>query len=235
MVLAGLFEQRDQPLNFAGGIFVRFFRVGGVFLRGVDQHGEGLGDAVEDQQLVGNEKIHDRRLQLIMGGPGHDRLDIMNEFVADKTDRAAGEARQPRHRHRAIFPHHPLDHFETVLHLLRIGRSIRHRELLDDFAVFNQLDAIGGLANDCARIAADKGIAAEMFAAFDRFKQERLARPANLAVRGQRRFDISQQPARNGNEISLRSQLGELFEGGRVHSLEIPFPGANEIRMTNDE
>jgi hypothetical protein len=71
-------------------------------------------DAVENQKLVGDEKIHHRRLQFILRRARHDGFDVVDEFVADEADRAAGEARQARHRHRAIFFHHALDDFEAV-------------------------------------------------------------------------------------------------------------------------
>ena len=62
MMLAGLFEEGDQAFNFCGGVFVGFFRAGGIGKHGVDQNGECLRDAIEDEQLVGDEEIHDRRL-----------------------------------------------------------------------------------------------------------------------------------------------------------------------------
>ena len=60
-MFARLFEQRDQALDFADGVLVGLGRAGGVVEHGVDQHGDGLGDAVEDEQLVGDEEIHHRR------------------------------------------------------------------------------------------------------------------------------------------------------------------------------
>ena len=50
------------------------------------------------KQLVGDEKIHDGRAQFILRRARHDRLDVVDEFVADETDRAAGEARQAGQR-----------------------------------------------------------------------------------------------------------------------------------------
>ncbi len=60
MMFARLFEQRDEPLDFADGVLVGFRRAGGVVEHGVDQDGDGLRDAIEDEQLVGDEEIHRR-------------------------------------------------------------------------------------------------------------------------------------------------------------------------------
>ena len=77
----------------------------------------------------------------------------------------------------------------------------------DDLAVFNKFDAIAGLADDGARIAADKRIAPQMFAAFDGFEQKRFALPANFVIGGERRFKVGQNAARDRDEISLRGQF----------------------------
>ena len=56
-----------------------------------------------------------------------------------------------------------------------------------------------------------------MLAALDGFKQERFARAADLAVGGERCFQIGQDAARDGNEVSLRayfknsSKVGEYI------------------------
>ena len=65
MMFAGLFEQRDEAVDFADRIFVGLGRAGGVVQNGVDQDGDGLGHAVENQQLVGDEEIHHRRFQFV--------------------------------------------------------------------------------------------------------------------------------------------------------------------------
>ena len=96
----GLFEQGDQPLDFAHGLFVGLLGAGGVVQDGVDQHGHGLGDAVENEQLVGDEEIHHRRLQFVARRARHDRFDVVDELVADEPDGPAGEPRQAGHRTR---------------------------------------------------------------------------------------------------------------------------------------
>ena len=63
------------------------------------------------------------------------------------------------------------------------------------------------LADDGAGIAADKGVAADVFAAFDGFEQEGLALPANLAIGGERRFQIGQNPARDRDQVALPGQF----------------------------
>ena len=93
-----------------------------------------------------------------------------------------------------------------------------HAEGLDHFAVLDHLDGLAHLTNDPARVAADKGIAPDVLASFDGFKQERLALPANLAIGRERRLDVRQQPAGDGDQVALGRQTEELFEGGRVHA-----------------
>ena len=43
---------------------------------------------------------------------------------------------------------------------------------LDGFSILNNFDLIAGLADERARVAADEGIPADVFAAFDGFKKE---------------------------------------------------------------
>jgi len=63
-----------------------------------------------------------------------------------------------------------------------------------------------------ARVAAHEGVAPEMFAAFDRFEEERLALAADFAVGRERRFQIGENAARDGNEISLRRKLQKFIQ-----------------------
>jgi len=63
-------------------------------------------------------------------------------------------------------------------------------ELLDRFAIFEDLDPVALLADNRTRVAADKGIAPEMLAAFDRFEKERFTGPPDFSISRQRGFDI---------------------------------------------
>ena len=94
MVLAWLFEQRNEPVDFACCVFVGLFGSRRVVNHGVDQDRYRLRDPVKDQQLVGDEEAHDRRLQVVAGWARHDRLNIVDEFVADEPDCPARETRQ---------------------------------------------------------------------------------------------------------------------------------------------
>ena len=76
-----------------------------------------------------------------------------------------------------------------------------------NFSIFDDLNTVASLLDDRARIAADERVAAEMFAALDGFKEKRLALSANFAVGRERRFQIGENAARDGNEISLRREL----------------------------
>src|ERR1039458_5209494 len=138
-------------------------------------------------------------------------LSDRNKFVADEADGTAGEARQTRHAHRAIFFHHALDDFEAVLHVPADDGAFRNAAVLD------HLDMLAVLPDDGARIAADERIAPDMFAALDGFKEKRFARAANFAVGRERRFQIGKDAARDGNEISLRRILQKFIQCRRIH------------------
>src|SRR5437879_6552817 len=121
MMLARLFEQRDKPLDLAGRIFVGFFSVGGVIQDGVYEDSQGLSDPIENQQLIGNQKIHCWRLNFIARGPRNDWLDIINKFVSDKTDSAASESRQTCNADGPIFSHDSFDNVQLIADL--VGRT----------------------------------------------------------------------------------------------------------------
>src|SRR5690242_1190112 len=102
-MFAGLFEQRDKAFDLANGIFIGLGRGGCVIEDGIDQDSDGLSDAIKNKQLICDEKIHDGSLQIITRWTRNDRLDIVNEFVADETDCPAGETRQPGNGYRTVF------------------------------------------------------------------------------------------------------------------------------------
>src|SRR5208282_5640829 len=132
-------------------------------------------------------------------------LDVMYKLVADETDRSAGEARQSGEGDGLEPPHdlfHDLQAVPDGFGAIDAGAGL-DGELRGDFAVLDDLDAPALLSDDGAGIAADKGITANVFAAFDGFEKKGFALPANLAIGGERRFQIRQNPARNGDEIAL--------------------------------
>ena len=109
-VVGRLFQQGNQPLDFARRVLVGLLRAAFPVQRGVDQDGDGLGHAVENQQLVRDEKIHGRRAQVVARRARDDRLDVVYKFIADKADRAAGEAGQAGPGNRLETPHDLFDH-----------------------------------------------------------------------------------------------------------------------------
>ena len=153
----------------------------------------------------------------------------MDEFVADETDRAAGEARQAGHGHGAIAFHDALDDFEAVGDLVgrvtpcaplggqRTARPTFNLKFLHDLAVLDDLDAVGRLLDDGARIAADERVAPDVLAAFHGLEQERLALAADFAVGRERRLKIREDAARDGNQVSLRRELQKFFQRWCVH------------------
>ncbi len=214
VMFAGLFEQRDQPFDFTYGVLVGRFRAGGILQHGVDQHGERLRHAVEDEQLVGDEEIHHRRLQLVLRRARHDRLDIVNEFVADETDGAAGETGQAGRRDTARYFF--ITRSTTSRPSLTSGRlaggvaARRQTRQLSTTLPFSMISTrSAGLPDDRARIAADKGVAADVFAAFDGFEQERFARAADFAVGRKRGFNVRQQAAGDRDKVALARPASE--------------------------
>lgn len=90
----------------------------------------------------------------------------------------------------------------------------------DHLAVRDDLNAVGGLLDDGARVAAHERIAPEVLAALDRLEQEGFPLPPDLLVGGQRRLEIREDAARDGDEIpcaaSFRksSSFGECMSWG---------------------
>jgi hypothetical protein len=84
--------------------------------------------------------------------------------------------------------------------------GVHHLGRSEDF------DAVAVLADDRARIAAHEGVASEVFAALDGFEEERFALAADLAIGGERGFEIGQQAAADGDQVSL---------GGQLHGIQV--------------
>ena len=93
-VVGRLLQQGNQPLDFPRRLLISLLRAALPVQHGVDQDGDGLGHAVKNQQLVGDEKIHDRRAQVVARRARDDRFDVVYKFIADKADRAAGKTGQ---------------------------------------------------------------------------------------------------------------------------------------------
>ena len=70
------------------------------------------------------------------------------------------------------------------------------------------------LADYRARIAAHERVAAEVLAALDGLEEERLPGPANLAIRGERGFNVSQEGAGYRHQVALAGQLQEFIQRG---------------------
>ena len=130
-----------------------------------------------------------------------DRLDVMNELVADEADGAAREARQGRKGDSSIALQDLFDDLQAVRHAffaLRFAVA-RNPKLFHDLSILDHLDAVAGLLDDRARVAADEGVAADVLAAFDGFEKERFALPANFAVDREGCFEIGENGAGDGD------------------------------------
>jgi hypothetical protein len=149
---SGCSSRRNEPVNFGGGILVSLRRRDAILDDSVDEHGDRLGDAIEDQEFVRDQEIHRGRVEFIVRWARHNGFDVVDELVTDESDGAAGESRQTRNSHRAVTLEDALDDFESITHAV-FAFFVWPRwdgELFDDFAVFDQLDAIAGLLDDCA-------------------------------------------------------------------------------------
>jgi hypothetical protein len=58
-----------------------------------------------------------------------------------------------------------------------------------------------------------------MLAALDRLEQKRFARAADFAVGRERRFNVSEQAARDGNHVALRGELQKFIRRRRIHEI----------------
>ena len=68
---------------------------------GVDQ--EPVPEVIEDEQGIGEEKYRVGQAEIVLSGT-RQPLHVMDHVVREKTDGAALESRQPRHRHGLEFP-----------------------------------------------------------------------------------------------------------------------------------
>ena len=173
-----------------------------------------LRDAVEHEHFVRDEEIHHRRAEVVARRARDDGFYVVDEFVADETDRAAGEAGQAGHHDRLEAFHDALDDFKAVAHGRFVG-GIGLRgdvEGLGDFSVFDDLHRAAGLADDGARVAADERVAPDGVAALDGFEEEGFALAAQFAVGGEGRFKIGEDAAYDRDEIPLLRQTRELFQ-----------------------
>ena len=157
-------------------------------------------------KLVGDEEVKDGGFQFIVGGAGDDRLDIMDEFVADEANGAAGEAGQAGDGDGAVAFHDAFDDLEAIL-------GVRAEVVgLSDAAVFDDLNLAVVLADDGAGVAANEGVAADVFAALDGFKEEGFTGAADLAIGGQGRLKIGEDAARDGDEIPVGGILQKFIQ-----------------------
>src|SRR5476649_2539664 len=56
-----------------------------------------------------------------------------------------------------------------------------------------------------------------MFAALDRLEQKRFARAVDFAISRERRFNVGEQAARDGDHVALRGQLQKFIRRRRIH------------------
>ena len=144
--------------------------------------------------------------------------------VADEADGAAGEPRQAGHERRAELGHQAArDVDERFIGLGRDPRPIDHR-------------AAASRAQHEERVLAEKRIARDLFAAFDRLEQERVVGVlGDLQKRRHRRQQVGHDLADHRHERAAPGQFDELFVGRLLHARTPVFhPAAASVASRNN-
>lgn len=122
------------------------------------------------------------------------RVDIL---IPDESDRASGEARQPRQGHRTMTAHLVFEQRQGI------GRRLDHLGGLPWAADFSG-DRTAG--ENFAGSTADEAIARKGFAAFDRLQQVGRTRVLEFGVSRDRRFEIRHQIRVDWDHIAFAGQ-----------------------------
>ena len=199
-MFAGLLEQRDEPFDFSHRIFVGLGRAGCILDHGIDQDRDASGrrgrkSAVRSairKYIAGVPSSSTRRTR-------HDRLDVVDELVADEPDGApVNRGRPGTGTGRNFFMTRSTTSNPSrtrVAMLIRAGAAgAATVELLRPTLPFSRTATRSPvLADNGARVASDERIASEVFAAFDRFEEKGLARARGFS--GRRKGGSRYRPA----------------------------------------
>ena len=79
------------------------------------------------------------------------------------------------------------------------------------------MHAVARLPDNRARIAPHERIAAEMLAPLHGLEEKGFVVSPQFLVGGEGRFKISEDAARNRNQIPLRGQRHKIFQSRRIH------------------
>ncbi len=152
-----LHQRFAQFVDFGQRFVIGFIQVA-IHIR-VGDHFHGVVDAVKDDNGIGNHHDHVRIADNVFFDHRHARLKNGNHIVAEKADGPTDETRQCRIADGLIAAHKLFEYVE------RIGVAYFAMGI-----VFSNFCHRAPGTEDSARIAADEGVAADMFAAFDAFE-----------------------------------------------------------------
>jgi hypothetical protein len=162
---------------------------------------------VDDRQLFGQQQqqvgnVRESRCRRL-GGIRKPGFDVPDDVVAENAGQATAKARQPGQRRRVEARAVRLDEGERIA-VVRLAHA----------AVALDIDVAPACAQPHLRGKPDERIAAEPFAADDRFEQERIARVGELEVQRQRRVEIRERFEDERNTVvALRGERAELAFG----------------------
>ncbi len=192
-------------------------------------------EIVEHRQLFGEHQQDVRRAEFVgLVATPQARLDVLDALETEPADQPAGEAGQPiQLRHRMFGPQR-----------IDFGQRVGDLTGLDDFAVFADLQRVAPKAVHAPRRQADDGVAPEALPAFDRFEQIGIGAVGELQVDRERRVQVGQHFADNGNTGVTFSGLalellcsdqddfpsGTLWRGGRRQRATIATSGERKRR-----
>ena len=210
------FHQRVRDLLL--GVFVGG---GGVGMIGDERVRHDFYPAIamieHDEQPHDHEK-HLRQLQVVARRRRERLLEITSGIVAQKTNRAAGEARQ-----------------------IRFGNEtkIRHDFFQGSERVFAVLPA-----HNQPRIKAQKGIQPRLLRLLRRFEQKGVPALVQFLIGGRGRLAVGHEIHEKRNDIAQFGQLGEPFAGrddGKISHGQVPRrrargsgPGTRSQRQTGE-
>ncbi len=137
---------------------------------------------------------------------GQPRLDVADAFEAEPADQAAGEAGHACE----------LGHDMLRAQRLDFGERIGDLAALDQFAMVAHVQGVPAEGVHAAHRQADDRVATEAFAAFDRFEQVGVRGIGELEIDRQRRVQIGQHFADDGDAgVTFSGVALELLAGNQ--------------------
>ena len=127
-------------------------------------------------------------------------FEIVDSFVTEVADQSAGKARQAW----------DFGRFEAVVEGLDKGQRIAV-VLFNDFAVLVNIDVFAAGFEIVAARQADKGIAAETFAADNGFEQVGIGAVGEFEIEGKRRIQVGKEFLHERDAVVALGGLGLIF------------------------